>query len=50
MNPKNQTKKAAAAVALTLLMSATAWAAMLDYLKIERADLIGYSMGGGVAM
>jgi pimeloyl-ACP methyl ester carboxylesterase len=25
-------------------------AAMLDYLKIEKADLIGYSMGGGVAM
>jgi pimeloyl-ACP methyl ester carboxylesterase len=25
-------------------------AAMLDYLKIERADLLGYSMGGGVAM
>jgi pimeloyl-ACP methyl ester carboxylesterase len=25
-------------------------AAMLDYLKIENADLIGYSMGGGVAM
>jgi pimeloyl-ACP methyl ester carboxylesterase len=25
-------------------------AAMLDYLKIDRADLIGYSMGGGVAM
>src|SRR5579864_7154314 len=25
-------------------------AALLDYLKIARADLIGYSMGGGVAM
>ncbi len=25
-------------------------AAMLDYLKIVQADLIGYSMGGGVAM
>jgi len=25
-------------------------AALLDYLQIERADLIGYSMGGGVAM
>jgi pimeloyl-ACP methyl ester carboxylesterase len=25
-------------------------AALLKYLKIERADLIGYSMGGGVAM
>jgi pimeloyl-ACP methyl ester carboxylesterase len=25
-------------------------AALLDYLKIPRADLIGYSMGGGVAM
>lgn len=25
-------------------------AAMLDYLKIERADVLGYSMGGGVAM
>lgn len=25
-------------------------AAMLDYLKIGQADLIGYSMGGGVAM
>ena len=25
-------------------------AAMLDYLKIEQADLLGYSMGGGVAM
>jgi pimeloyl-ACP methyl ester carboxylesterase len=25
-------------------------AALLDYLKIEKADLIGYSMGGGVAM
>src|SRR5262249_51430261 len=25
-------------------------AALLDHLKIERADLIGYSMGGGVAM
>jgi pimeloyl-ACP methyl ester carboxylesterase len=25
-------------------------AAMLDYLKIDQADLIGYSMGGGVAM
>jgi pimeloyl-ACP methyl ester carboxylesterase len=25
-------------------------AAMLAYLKIERADIIGYSMGGGVAM
>jgi pimeloyl-ACP methyl ester carboxylesterase len=25
-------------------------AAMLDYLKIETADLIGYSMGGGVAI
>jgi pimeloyl-ACP methyl ester carboxylesterase len=25
-------------------------AAMLDYLKIEKADLIGYSMGGGVAL
>jgi pimeloyl-ACP methyl ester carboxylesterase len=25
-------------------------AAMLDYLKIDKADLIGYSMGGGVAM
>jgi pimeloyl-ACP methyl ester carboxylesterase len=25
-------------------------AAMLDYLRIEKADLIGYSMGGGVAM
>jgi pimeloyl-ACP methyl ester carboxylesterase len=25
-------------------------AALLDYLKIERADLLGYSMGGGVAM
>ena len=25
-------------------------AAMLDYLKIEKADLISYSMGGGVAM
>jgi pimeloyl-ACP methyl ester carboxylesterase len=25
-------------------------AGLLDYLKIERADLIGYSMGGGVAM
>ncbi len=25
-------------------------AAMLDYLKIARADLLGYSMGGGVAM
>jgi pimeloyl-ACP methyl ester carboxylesterase len=25
-------------------------AAMLDYLKIGKADLIGYSMGGGVAM
>jgi pimeloyl-ACP methyl ester carboxylesterase len=24
--------------------------AMLDYLKIKRADLLGYSMGGGVAM
>jgi pimeloyl-ACP methyl ester carboxylesterase len=24
--------------------------AMLDYLKIEQADLLGYSMGGGVAM
>jgi len=24
--------------------------AMLDYLKIARADLLGYSMGGGVAM
>jgi pimeloyl-ACP methyl ester carboxylesterase len=25
-------------------------AAMLDYLEIEQADLLGYSMGGGVAM
>jgi len=25
-------------------------AAMLDYLKIEQANLLGYSMGGGVAM
>jgi alpha/beta hydrolase fold len=25
-------------------------AAMLDYLKIKQADLLGYSMGGGVAM
>ena len=25
-------------------------AAMLDYLKINQADLLGYSMGGGVAM
>ena len=25
-------------------------AALLDYLKITRADLLGYSMGGGVAM
>lgn len=25
-------------------------AAMLDHLKIERADVLGYSMGGGVAM
>src|SRR5215475_11546231 len=25
-------------------------AALLDYLKIPKADLIGYSMGGGVAM
>jgi pimeloyl-ACP methyl ester carboxylesterase len=25
-------------------------AAMLDHLKIQRADLLGYSMGGGVAM
>jgi pimeloyl-ACP methyl ester carboxylesterase len=25
-------------------------AALLDYLKIEQADLLGYSMGGGVAM
>ena len=25
-------------------------AALLDHLRIERADLIGYSMGGGVAM
>jgi pimeloyl-ACP methyl ester carboxylesterase len=25
-------------------------AALLDHLKIERADLLGYSMGGGVAM
>ena len=25
-------------------------AGLLDYLKIPRADLIGYSMGGGVAM
>ena len=25
-------------------------AALLDYLKIPSADLIGYSMGGGVAM
>lgn len=25
-------------------------AAMLDHLEIERADLLGYSMGGGVAM
>src|SRR3990170_5029992 len=25
-------------------------AAMLDYLKIEQADLLGYSMGGGIAM
>lgn len=25
-------------------------AALLDYLKIERADVLGYSMGGGVAM
>jgi pimeloyl-ACP methyl ester carboxylesterase len=25
-------------------------AAMLDYLKVAKADLIGYSMGGGVAM
>ncbi|WP_243384093.1 alpha/beta fold hydrolase [Geothrix alkalitolerans] len=25
-------------------------AALLDYLKISRADLLGYSMGGGVAM
>ena len=25
-------------------------AAMLDYLKIEQADVLGYSMGGGVAM
>src|SRR5277367_1663257 len=25
-------------------------AALLDYLKIPRADLIGYSMGGGVAL
>jgi pimeloyl-ACP methyl ester carboxylesterase len=25
-------------------------AAMLDYLKIDQADLLGYSMGGGVAM
>src|SRR5580765_4888853 len=25
-------------------------AALLDYLKIPRADIIGYSMGGGVAM
>ena len=25
-------------------------AALLDYLKVPRADLVGYSMGGGVAM
>lgn len=25
-------------------------AAVLDYLKIERADVVGYSLGGGVAM
>ena len=25
-------------------------AALLDHLKIPKADLIGYSMGGGVAM
>lgn len=25
-------------------------AALLDYLKIERADIVGYSLGGGVAM
>jgi pimeloyl-ACP methyl ester carboxylesterase len=25
-------------------------AAMLDYLKVKQADLLGYSMGGGVAM
>ena len=25
-------------------------AALLDYLKIERADVVGYSLGGGVAM
>src|SRR5881397_2969259 len=25
-------------------------AAMLDYLRIKQADLLGYSMGGGVAM
>src|SRR6476619_701516 len=25
-------------------------AGLLDYLKIERADIIGYSLGGGVAM
>src|ERR1700749_3695610 len=25
-------------------------AALLDYLKIQQADLLGYSMGGGVAM
>src|SRR5687768_8936024 len=25
-------------------------AAMLDHLKVEQADLLGYSMGGGVAM
>ena len=26
------------------------WPALLDHLKIPKADLIGYSMGGGVAM
>jgi pimeloyl-ACP methyl ester carboxylesterase len=25
-------------------------AALLDYLKIDQADVLGYSMGGGVAM
>src|SRR5215475_15344205 len=25
-------------------------AALLDYLKVERADVVGYSLGGGVAM